>query len=97
MNLTKKGWGRIYVADPKFVDAVKRIIRELDEFEYTYLPEGMVCGFSEYPRLVYTHKFCDMDMNLLTAACWNQGIWIWVCDNGYSEVMSGIRKPVEES
>lgn len=67
---------------------MEEIIKELDEFEFNYLPTGMVAPFSAYPKLVYTHKFDGLCMNKLTATCWNRGIHIWVCDNGHCEILS---------
>ncbi len=87
MNLTRKGYARIYVDTLENVGIVELIIKELDEFEYGYLPQGMVAPFSEYPKLAYTHKFDGLDMNRLTAVCWKRGIHIWVCDNGIHETM----------
>lgn len=87
-TLTRKGWGRIYVLHADHVEAVRAIIKELDEFEYGYLPSSLVAPFSEYPNLSYTHKFDSLCMNRLTATCWARGIAIWACDNGTSEYLS---------
>ena len=85
MNLTHKGYARIYCENPSDIQKVKAIIKELDAFEYDYLPRELITAFSEYPKLTYTHKFSDIDMNYLTALCWSQGIKIWVLDNGTEE------------
>ena len=66
--------------DPDDIDKVMEIIKEMDEFEYEYLPEGLIKPFSEYPSVTYTHKFSDLDMDDLTAKCWERGIFIWVFD-----------------
>lgn len=86
-TFTRKGYGRIYVADPSKVEEVKQIIRNMDEFEFAYLPKDMVAPFSEYPRVCYTSKFDDLDLHELTARCFSQGIYIWCCDNGHEEWM----------
>ena len=86
-ELTRKGYARIYVADPEKVERVKEIIRELDEFEYDYLPGDLVAPWSEYPKLCHTHKFDGLCMNLLTRTCWDEGVFIWVCDNGFEEFL----------
>ncbi len=85
--LTRKGFARIYVEKPEDVEAVKKIIKKLDEFEFDYLPESLIAPFSEYPELSYTGKFDALDMNRLTAECWKIGIKIWVLDNGNNETV----------
>ncbi len=83
MNLTHKGYARIYCEHQIYVPQVKAIIKELDKFEFDYLPTDLIAPFSEYPKLIYTHKFSDLDMNTLMAVCWSRGIKIWVLDNGH--------------
>ncbi len=83
--LTRKGYAQIYVQHERDVQAVKDIIKELDDFEYEYLPSKMVVPFADYPNLAYTGKFDSLCMNKLTATCWSRGIHIWVCDNGNGE------------
>lgn len=90
--LTRKGYARIYVWADTDIPRVKAIIKALSEFEYEYLPNDLIAPFSEYPRLCYTHKFDDLDMNTLTAICWKQGIKIWVCDNSNEEFMDDATK-----
>lgn len=97
MKLTRKGWARIYVDKPENVEIVKRIIEREDAFEYEYLPSDLVAPFSEYPRLAYTHKFCDLDMNKITAICWRFGIYIWACDNGDEEYMKDETAKLNET
>lgn len=87
-TLTRKGYARIYVANPQDVPRVESLIKELDEFEFDYLPDGMVAPFSEYPKLVYTGKFDGLCMSRLTAECWKRGMFIWACDNGHSYAMN---------
>lgn len=96
-TLTRKGYARIYVEKHDDVDKVKNIIKELNEFEYGYLPERLVAPFSEYPELVYTSKFDGLCMNRLTAVCWQLGIHIWVCDNGFNEWMTAATLPNGQS
>ena len=84
-RLPHKGYGRIYVEKPEDIERVKAIIHEMDEFEYYYLPTDLITLFSEYPKVVYTHKFDDLDMDDLTAECWNRGIHCWVFDAGHDE------------
>ena len=44
-NFPRKGYGAIFVEKPEDVERVKSIIREMDEFEYGYLPENLVKPF----------------------------------------------------
>jgi len=81
----RKGYGRIYVDKPENVEFVIRKIKELDKFEFEYLPGGFVVPFSEYPRLVYTYKFDSLDCDKLTAECWKEGVYIFCLDNGHNE------------
>lgn len=64
---------------------VEALIRELDEFEYDYLPAKFITVFTNYPATVYTHKFDALDVDALTAECWKRGFKIWVFDNGHNE------------
>jgi len=80
--LTNKGFGRIYVEHAADVDRVKTIIKELDEFEWEYLPKELVAPISEYPHVTYTYKFDALCMNRLTMECWKRGIKIFALDNG---------------
>ena len=77
-QLTHKGYSRIYIEDMEKAKDVESIIKEMDDFEYSYLPDKMIAPFNVYPRTVYTGKFSDMNMNQLTAKCWEAGIKIWV-------------------
>lgn len=94
-TLTRKGYARIYVSDPNEIQTVKDIIKELDAFEADYLPGNMVAPFSEFPKLVYTHKFDGLCMNRLTAECWKRGVLIWVFDNGHNEFMDDQCQPFQ--
>lgn len=87
-TLTHKGYGRIYVESETDIPKVKQIIEELDEFEFDYLPGKLIAPFSEYPAVVYTHKFSDLDMDDLTAVCWARGIKVFVFDSGHIEYPS---------
>lgn len=88
MKLTRKGYARVYVDTVENIEKVKEIIKEIDEFEFDYLPKDLIAVYTEYPKLCYTHKFDGLDINKLTANCWAVGIKIWVLDNGYDEFIS---------
>ena len=87
-TLTHKGYGRIYVETEDDIQRVRDIVKELDEFEFEYLPDKLIAVFSEYPEVVYTHKFDDLSMDKLTAVCWKRGIKIWAFDSGRDEYPS---------
>lgn len=77
-TLPHKGYGRIYVENVEDIPKVKDIIKEMDEYEFRYMPQDLIAPFRSYPAVVYTHKFNDLDMDALTATCWDRGIRIWV-------------------
>ncbi len=85
---TRKGFGRIYVENESLIENVKNIIKELDEFEFDYLPNDLIAPFTEYPKLVYIHKFDGLCMNKLTSVCWIRGIKIFALDNGFERTLS---------
>jgi hypothetical protein len=71
ITFTRKGYGRIYVENADQIDQVMDIIKEIDEFEFDYLPIGFITTFSEYPSVIYNQKFDALDVNDLTAICWS--------------------------
>lgn len=92
-TFTRKGYGRIYVETIEDIARVKAVIKEMDEFEYEYMPDDLIAPFSEYPKVVYTAKFCDLDTSTLTALCWSIGVKVWCYDSGSNEYPSAY-KPV---
>jgi len=91
-TLQHKGYGRIYVEHEGDIDKVKDIIREMNQEEFEYLPHGLIALSSEYPKVVYTHKFSDLDMDALTATCWARGVRIWVFNAGHCEYPENMIK-----
>lgn len=90
MTLDRKGYGRIFVEKEGDIQKVKDVIKEMDEYEFDYLPDDLIAVFSEENmKSVYTHKFCDLDIQLLTRVCWERGIkmfvWYGLLD-GYENV-----------
>ena len=72
----KKTYGRIWVADEKYVKAVDAICKELDGFEHGYMPRDFIAVYAgELYDVVYGHKF-ELNYHLLTQVCWSRGIWI---------------------
>lgn len=83
-RLVRKTWGRIYVAKPEHVQIVEETIKEVDEFEYDYMPKGVVTVWGADNELIYLHKF-EIDANALAKACMEKGVWIWVVDGARCE------------
>ena len=78
MTFGRKDYGRIFVQKEEDIQKVKDIIKEMDEFEYEYLPEKLIAVFSpENMEAVYTHKFDALDTNELTRKCWERGIYMF--------------------
>lgn len=90
-GFTHKGYGRIYCETPDDVQRVHAVIKEMDGYEFGYMPTELVAPFSDYPRVVYVHKFSDLDMDAVTATCWSRGIRVWVFDSGRTEYPSDGR------
>lgn len=81
----RKTYGRIYVTPDGNPGDVEEIIRQLDEFEHSYLPGNFIAKWNGKIEPVYGHKF-EMDIDKLTAECWNRGIWIF-CVTGKPDPM----------
>jgi len=75
-----KTYGRIFVTQADHIPLVEAIIKDLDEFEYEYMPDDLITVYKPNPLMVYLHKF-EIDKIALTAKCWEAGIWIWCVDN----------------
>jgi hypothetical protein len=91
-TFTRKGFGRIYTDSVEDCAKVRDIIKELDEFEYEYLPNDFVAPFSEYPKLKYTGKFDALDIDFLIATCWKRGIHVFCLDNVGNDYLADITK-----
>jgi hypothetical protein len=94
-TFTRKGYGRIYVTKQEDISRVKAIIEKMDAEELRYLPQDLIAEFSEYPKVVYSHKFCDLDLNGLQALCMKEGISIFCFDNGSQEYAAAYVLPEE--
>ena len=84
-TLTRKGYARIYCEADRQVEIIKGLIKQMDEFEFDYLPRDLIAPFDEYPKVVYTGKFDALDVDELTAICWQGGMHIWVFDAGHEQ------------
>lgn len=93
-TFNRKGYGRIYVESEDQIQAVREAIRQMDEFEFSYLPSNLVTTFSEYPEVVYTHKFDSLDLDHLAAKLWMQGVKTLIVE-GISQFDGFLPNPVE--
>lgn len=91
-RLHQKAKGRIFVRHKEHVQQVAEILKQIDEFEYNYLPDNFIAVYNEGGpnHLIYTHKF---DPNILTLekACLDKGIKIVVyssnlCKDYYGDI-----------
>lgn len=81
MTFSRKGYGRIFVQKEDDIDKVKSIIKEMDEFEYEYLPKDFIGVFEkDNVETKYTHKFDSLDLIELQLRCWEQNIPIMIID-----------------
>lgn len=95
----RKGYGRIFVEKEEDIAKVKEIIRNMDEFEYDYLPEKLITVFNPNIRIFptdnpkehlvldmeYTYKFDSLDLNELQFRCWAAGIKVFCCMSNAKE------------
>ena len=90
-KFTRKGYGRIYCEYAEDIIRVELVIKSMDEFEFGYMPGDMIAPFSMYPTVVYNGKFDDLDLNDLTARCWDIGVKIWCFNSGFNAYpLSGL-------
>lgn len=83
MKFPRKGYGRLFVEKESDIAALKNLIKEIDEFEYDYLPDDLITVFSEENlRSVYTHKFDDINMTEVMCRAWAEGVKCF-CVFGY--------------
>lgn len=77
----RKTYGRIFVKQSADVEKVCEIIRELDEFEYEYMPDEFVAVYdSTNCPVTYGHKF-ELDMDRLRFACFNEAVPVMLVTN----------------
>lgn len=81
LTFLRKGQGRLYTNSKESVDRIKNIIREMDEFEYKYMPDNLIAVFEGKIEHIYTGKFDDLDLDELLKRCWNEGIYIFFTYN----------------
>jgi len=78
LTFLRKGMGRIYTDSVTNIERIKEIIKEMDEFEYEYLPDNLISEFLGEIQHVYTGKFDDLDLDELMKRCWNEGIYVFI-------------------
>lgn len=79
MQFTRKGYGRIFVEKQEDIQKIKDIIKEIDDYEYGYLPDDLITVFTkENYESTYVHKFCDLDMWEVLKVAWERGIHCFV-------------------
>lgn len=96
MRFSRKSYGAIFTDKEENIEKIRQIIKELDEFEFEYLPSEMVKVFE--PRIVsgevdtyasldlcYTHKFDSLELNSLVLICWSRGIHAWYIEGDYNK------------
>lgn len=78
-TFSRKNYGRILVREEEHIQKVKDIIKEMDEFEYDYMPDDLITVFKQNDvSTVYTQKFDSLDLNELQLRCWEQDIPIMI-------------------
>ena len=84
-----KTYGKIFVEKPKDIKKVRDEIREMDAFEYDYLPDGMISVMPEAGslQLCYTSKFDALDLDMLTIRLWRKGIKILIISDDSSDFL----------
>lgn len=88
-NFISKSKARIYTNTQENVEKIKSYIKQLDEFEYGYMPDDLVAVYNGNFDLVYNGKFEDIDIPQLQNMCFQKdipcGIIFGYCDyDGYN-------------
>lgn len=80
MKFIYKGYGRIFVEKEEDIQKVKDKIKEIDNFEYEYLPDNLITVWNkDLNDLTYTYKFDEMNIDNLCEELQKSGIKVaWV-------------------
>lgn len=81
-KLHRKGYSRLYCENRIDIPNIRGLLKEFDQFEFEYMPEKWITTSDEYPKVVYTGKFDDLDIDEFTAFCWKNGFRVWIFDAG---------------
>ena len=108
LQFPRKQYGRIFVSKQEDIKKVHKIIKQMDDFEYGYLPEKLVAVFEPKERifdngskhwmieLEYTHKFDNLDLNKLQIRCWMTGVPIFCVMGGQDTIwIDELKESVE--
>lgn len=84
-----KGYARIFVEKEEEIQAVRDLIRTIDQFEYDYLPDDLIAVWNsaeitDLVPLAYTHKFDHLDIDILTCLAWKRNIKLFIVVGGYN-------------
>lgn len=73
-----KGYGIILVSKEEEIGIVKAEIKEMDAFEYDYLPDNLIRVMPPTGSILleYNGKFDDLDIDILAIRLWRKGIHI---------------------
>ena len=82
MKLYEKGEARIYTDKEENIEKISAIIKEIDEFEWEYLPDDLITVFNGRIDYIYHGKFYDIDMDELMKRCWTKGIFAFYAVQG---------------
>lgn len=85
-TFTRKGYGRIYVTKPEHIAIVDNIIRQMNEYEHSYMNKEFITTFDNYPQVVYTGKFDELNIDDLVAICMSIDIPVF-CFDAYNNQM----------
>lgn len=81
--MQRKTFGRIFVTEDEDIAKVDAIIKRIDEFEYGYMPGGLIVVLDRSMdigcQLKYLHKF-EVDKAKLSLECFMMGIPLLIVD-----------------
>ena len=84
MKFERKRYWAIYVDKKENINRVKEIIKLVDKYEYNYMPKDLLKTMDEFWSVSYVHKFTDVDMDVVSKICFDEGIFI-LCIGSYDE------------
>lgn len=85
-TLTRKGYSRLYCENRIDIPGIINLLIQFDEYEFGYMPDKWITTSDEYPKVVYTGKFDDIDIDEFTALCWKNGFKVWIFDAGNEDI-----------
>lgn len=70
----EKQFGRIYTDTTENIKKIKDIIKQMDQFEYEYLPKDLITVYKGYFSCEYVGKFDDLNLDELINNCKKKNI-----------------------